>query len=354
MKPEKLSRRWFLRYLVRGVVAASFFPITRFENVIPDHDSVNDKFSFADQNGMGTNLGADIFNKQYYPLHQEKPLPLYMLDSNDYRNTILLFKKIYAREGMHWKDSYKILWTFQHYGYSDLSSHSNKLLKYCLSAQEFLHNTVPDIHKKYISWDILGKDNIDSNLNTLGFKGFVGKNTYLVYRVIITDKAGFVMEPGIVNVMPVDRAINFIRSNNYNVPTGSTIYVIHGATSLVAPFSELIHLVTNEPSLRYSDKLLASLDQEVARKLGRVYGETITEAAGITLASDYMRKYGSTERLATISSNAQNLSKQIPLLHNALDYMHRHGVQRTLANFIENPERVINSIKIPVTPALIQ
>jgi len=173
----------------------------------------------------------------------------------------------------------------------------------------------------------------------------VGINAYLVCRVIIADEEDFVMEPGIVNVMPVDRAIHFIRSNSYNVPTSSTIYVIHGATSLVAPFSEQVHLVTNEPSLSYTDKLLASLNKEDAQRLGRIYGETITEAAGITLASDYMRKYGSAGRLYTIKNNVQNLSTRFPLMHNAIDYMRQHGVQRTLSTYIENPDQLIKKIK---------
>ena len=346
MKSEKLSRRWFLTTLVRGAVATSFFPVTGFGNAIADHNPVNDRFSFADQDGVGSNPGAEIFNNQYFPLHQEKILPLYMLDKNDYRNTISLLKKMYAREGKQWKESSKVLWTFQHYGVSDLSSHSDKLLKYCLSVQDYIYSIVPGVIKEGITWDLLKKVTIDLKAGNAGFRGFVGKNTYLVYRVNMTDEEGFVMEPGIVNVMPVDRAIHFIRSNSHNVPTSSTIYVIHGATSLVAPFSELIHLVTNEPSLSYTDKLLASLSKEDAHRLGRIYGETITEAAGITLASDYMRKYGSAERLDTISNNLQNLSNRFPLLNNVVNYMHQHGVRRTLYNYIENPDQLIKKIKV--------
>jgi len=99
MKPEKISRRWFLSYLVRGAAATSLFPITGFGNAAGDHNSVYDRFSFADQDGVGSNPGAEIFNNQYFPLHQEKPLPLYMLDNNDYRDTISLLKKLYTRQG---------------------------------------------------------------------------------------------------------------------------------------------------------------------------------------------------------------------------------------------------------------
>jgi len=345
MKPEKHSRRWFLTYLVRGAVATSFLPITGFGNDIVDHNSAYDRFSFADQDGVGSNPGAEIFNNQYFPLHQEKFLPLYMLDDNDYRDTISLLKKIYTQEGKRWKESNKVVWTFQHYGVPDLSSHSDKLLKYCLSVQDYIYSIVPGEFKEGISWDLLKNDNVISNVNNIGFRGFVGKNTYLVHRVNIVDEEGFVMEPGIVNVMPVDRAIHFIRSNSDNVPTSSTIYVIHGATSLVAPFSEQVHLLTNEPALRYTDKLLTSLNKEDAHRLGRIYGETITEAAGITLASDYMRKYGGAERLYTIRSNAKNLSKRFPLMHNAIGYIHQHGIQRTLSNYIENPGQLIKKIK---------
>ncbi len=345
MKPEKLSRRWFLSCLVRGAVATSFIPITGFGNAVGDHNLDYDRFSFADQDGVGSNPGAEIFNNQYFPLHQEKPLPLYMLDNNDYRDTISLLKNMYAREGKQWKESSKVLWTFQHYGVSDLSSHSDKLLKYCLSVQDYIYSIVPGVFKEGVTWDFLKKGNIISSVNNIGFRGFVGKNTYLVYRVNIADEEGFIMEPGIVNVMPVDRAIHFIRSNSFNVPTSSTIYVIHGATSLVAPFSEQVHLVTNEPSLSYTDKLLASLNREDAHRLGRIYGETITEAAGITLALDYMRKYGSAERLNAISNNLRNLSTRFPLMHNAIDYMRQQGVQRALSNYIENPDQLIKKIK---------
>jgi hypothetical protein len=345
MELETLSRRCFLTQVAGGVVAASFFPGTVLGKVVQNSQSLSDRFSFVDHSGLGKSLGRDIFNGQYIPLHKETALPLFMLDKNDYRNTVSLLKKIIIEGGGRWNESNQIVWTYQHFGVPDQSNDSNKLLQYCMSVEDYLNRMFPSIFNKPISWYFLTKHNLESRNNANKFRGFVGKNTYLVYRVNVKNEARLILDPGLVNVQPVDRAINFIRSNSKNVPTSGTIYIIHGPTSLVAPFSELIHLITNEPSLRYTNYLLASGDEEHAYQLGRVFGETITEATGVILASRYMHEYGNDERMYTIRHNSRSLSQQFPLMRNVFNYIQQYGVQRILNQYIENPNRLIKKIK---------
>lgn len=97
-----------------------------------------------------------------------------------------------------------------------------------------------------LDWSMLKNQHSQSLVDLRGYRGFVGKHTYLVYRVNAVDDNGTEIQPGIVNVIPVHRAINYIVDDDHHVPIDSSIFVTHGLTSPNSPFSELIHLTIHQ------------------------------------------------------------------------------------------------------------
>jgi len=159
------------------------------------------------------------------------------------------------------------------------------------------------------------------------------------------DEEGERILPGIVNIMPVERAINYIVDDDNHNPIGSTIFLIHGRTSLISPFSELIHLSTHQPTLRLTEELTEFPEAGDAQMVGREYGESITEAAGSLLAMSFLQKYGRPDEKNVVRAVSQNISNQYPLVRNVMVYMNQKSVQQVFNDYSENPRKVIKAIK---------
>jgi hypothetical protein len=283
--------------------------------------------------------------RQYCALHKETVLPANRVEQSDYQHSVALLKKVLANQGIRWKKSNRIVWTYQHYGVCDPSIHSKRLLSYSKLAQEYLYNQVSGLMEVNIDWNLLPKHHTRSIIDTKKYRGLVGKHTYLIYRVYGVNKEGIQIQPGLVNVAPVERAINYIIDDAYHKPIGSTIFVIHGPTSLISPFTEIIHLTTHQPSLCLTEELVTSLGEDDAQRMGRVYGESITEAAGSLLALSFLQKYGNTKEKSTVRTVSQNISNQFPLVQAVMAYMNQNGVQQVLGAYSENPGGVVKEIK---------
>ena len=344
---KKVTRRNFLSYLLVSAAAASFIPKYAFGNFYPNNTPENNWLSFSSQKGVGPWLDESTLMQQHTALHKETILPVKNIDQSSYRNTVSLLKKVLADHGIRWKKSNRIVWTYQHYGVSDSSIHSKRLLSYSTMAQDYLYRNVSGLMEIDLDWSLLTKQHSRSFVATKGYKGLIGKHTYLVYRVNAVDEKGEQILPGIVNIMPVERSINYVIDDDKHKPTGSTIFVIHGLTSLIAPFSELIHLTTHQPTLRFATKLMtaSSLEETDAQMVGRIYGESISEAAGILLALSFLQKYGRTDEQSIVKTLSQNIT-QYPLVQGAMAYMKQNSVQQVLDAYSENPRRVMKEIKV--------
>ncbi len=342
---KKLTRRKFLSYLLTSTAAVSLTPKYAFGNIFQEDTPESIGFSFSSQNGVGPWLDESTLMQQCSALHRETFLSATWIKQSDYQKTVSLLEKVLADEGIRWNKSNQVVWTFQHYGVHDLSIHSKRLLSYSKMAQDYLYSNIPGLMEIYFDWSLLTKQQTRSFIDTKGFKGLVGKHTYLVYRINGVNEEGTQLLPGSVNVIPVERAINYIVDDDYHKPIGSTIFVIHGPTSLISPFTEIIHLTTHQPTLRLTGELKTPLGEDDAQRIGRVYGETITEAAGSLLALSFLQKYGNTEEKNTVRAVSQNISNQFPLVQAAMAYMNHNGVQQVLGAYSENPEGIVKEIK---------
>lgn len=339
-----LTRRNFLTYLLVSTAAATFTPKLGFANYSPNNQPVSNWLSFSTQNGVGPWQDESTVMERCCALHKETILPRNRVEKSDYRNTILLLEKVLANEGIHRGESRRVVWTYQHYGVCDSSIHSKRLLLYSRLAQDYLYSNISGLVDFNHDWSVLENNHSQSLVDLRGYRGFVGKHTYLVYRVNAIDENGRDIQPGIVNVIPVERAINYIVDDDNHIPTRSTIFVIHGLTSLNSPFSELIHLTTHQPTLRLIRELAVSQGESYALMLGRAYGEAVTEAAGILIALNFLQKYGSVDEENVVRSVSKNISSQYSLAKSAMTFMSQNGVQRVLNAYSENPLLVINQI----------
>ena len=342
---EKLTRRKFLSYLLASTAAVSLIPKYALGNTHLNNTSDSNWLSFSFQKGLGPLIDELTLMQKYCALHKETVLPANRVEQSDYQRSVALLKKVLADQGVRWKKSNRIVWTYQHYGVCDPSIHSNRLLSYSKLAQEYLYNQVSGLMEVNIDWSLLLKHHTRSFVDTKEYRGLVGKHTYLVYRVSGVNEEGIQIQPGLVNVAPVERAINYIIDDVYHKPTSSTIFVIHGSTSLISPFTEIIHLTTHQPTLRLTGELVTSLGEDDAQRMGRVYGESITEAAGSLLALSFLQKYGNTKEKSTVRAVSQNISNQFPLVQAVMAYMNQNGVQQVLGAYSENPGGVVKEIK---------
>jgi hypothetical protein len=343
--PKKLTRRSFLSYLLVSAATASFVPKYAFGNIFSNNSPESNWLSFSSQKGIGPWLDESTLKQRYCALHKETALPDIRIDQSDYRKTISLLEKVLADQGVRWKKSSRIVWKYQHYGVCDPSIHSEKLLSYSRLTQDYLYSHISGLLEINLDWDLLIKNHTRSFIETKGYRGLVGKHTYLVYRVNGVDDEGTLLQPGLANIMPVERAINYIIDDDHHKPIGSTIFVIHGPTSLISPFTELIHLIIHQPTLLLTRELAASQGEVDAQIVGRVYGESIAEGAGILLALSFLQKYGRTNEENIVIAVAQNIVDQYPLVQGVITYMDQNGIQRVLSDYSENPVRVMKDIE---------
>ncbi len=343
--PKKLTRRGFLSYLLAGTAAVSLTPKYAFANIFLEDTPESIGFSFSSQNGVGPWLDESTLIQQCSALHRETFLSATWIEQSDYQKTVSLLEKVLADEGIRWNKSNQVAWTFQHYGVHDLSIHSRRLLSYSKMAQDYLYSNIPGLMEINFDWSLLTKQQTRSFIDTKGFKGLVGKHAYLVYRVNGVNEEGTQLLPGLVNVMPVERAINYVVDDDYHKPIGSTIFVIHGPISLISPFTELIHLSAHQPTLRLIEELTASQGEGDAPIVGRVYGESIAGAAGILLALSFLQRYGRIDEEDMVMTVTQNIVNRYPLVQAAIHYMNQNGIQRVLSGYSENPGRVIKDIE---------
>jgi hypothetical protein len=342
---KNITRRGFLSYLLISTAAAGFMPKYAFSFTPSNKNQGNNWLSFSLQDGMGPSMSESSLVKNYYPLHEETVLQTNRIRRSDYRNTLSLLKQVLESQGVRWKKSNKIVWTYQHYGVCDPSIHSERLLSYSISAQDYLYSHISGLININLDWSLLINHRARALEDTHGYRGLIGRHTYLVYRVNAVDEEGEQILPGLVNIMPVERAINYIVDDNDHNPIGSTIFLIHGSTSLISPFTELIHLSTHQPTLQLTSEMTALPEGDDARMTGREYGESITEAAGSLLALRFLQKYGREDKNDVIRMIAQNISNQYPMVQSVMSYMQQHSVQRVLSDYSENPGKVVGKIE---------
>ena len=342
---KKLTRRKFLSYFLTSTAAVSLIPKYALGNIHLNNTSESNCLSFSLQKGVGPPMDELTLTKQYCSLHKETVLPANRIEQSDHQRSVALLKRVLANQGIRWKKSNRIVWTYQHYGVCDPSIHSDRLLSYSKLAQEYLYNQVSGLMEVNLDWSLLPRHHTRSFVDTKEYRGLVGKHTYLVYRINGVNEEGVLIQPGLINIAPVERAINYIIDDTNHKPIGSTIFVIHGPTSLISPFTEIIHLTTHQPSLCLTEELVTSLGEDEAQRMGRVYGETITEAAGSLLALSFLQKHRNTEAKRTVKTISQNISAQFPLVQAAMAYMKQNGVEQILGAYSENPGEVVKEIK---------
>lgn len=336
-----LPRRELLQHLAGGVAwIAMASPATAIANIHRRKHGVEDSLSFTELEGLGPTINTEYIDSGYVALHSERELPAYMIDDSNSSYVEWLLREMYAEQGWEWDEANKLVWTYQHYGFCDQSDHCNKLLGYCMSAQDFLYNRVEGLLDIDIKWEVLSEDFSD---HLYRFNGLVGRYTYLIHRIYLLDSSGQLKDYGLIRATPVDRAINYITADQ-NVPSTSLMYIIPGNTSLVSPFSELLHITTHGPSKRLADQLDQEQNNQHAEETSRIVGETITESAAILMAQQYLQLHRFVDRLTIIYSHARDLARRFELMGNTVAYMTSHGVQQTLNSYSDDPLRLVDEI----------
>ena len=72
--------------------------------------------------------------------------------------------------------------------------------------------------------------------------------------------------------------------------------------------------------------------------------ETITESAALIMAQNYLNNYRYDDSMKFVYSHANYLGSRYSLMPDTLAYMNRHGVQKTLDRFTNNPLYLVNDL----------
>ena len=340
-----MTRRDFIAYTAIRSLLALCIPSSAFALCDTATKSIHRKYLFSEQSGLGPELNAPIIEQQFCALHQEEVLPQLNTKSQQYKAFASLLENEFERLGLAWDNRYQIELTFQHYGVPNDSSHVYELLEYCERANDFLYNHLTNLLEVEVDWQRLFHGGPHTDRDYRGFRGFVGRYTYYVLRVTVTGQAANIDLPYLVSAWPLERAINYIVGGASHTPTKGMIYIIPGSTSLVAPFSELMHLTLHAASQRYADELSEYMPREDALQHARVAGETANEAAATLLATEFLRTQNCKERLPTVNLVARSMASKFPFVTNAIAYMKQHGLQSALNLYQNSPSEFMKQQK---------
>ncbi len=338
-----ISRRQFLSYLVVPAAlslgaAANVLATTKIL-----HSSRSGYLGFVDREGLGPKVDAPAVQNYFIPLHKEQPVSAQLHSPEEMEFIRSVLKSEFLQEGYDWDDNYEIRFSYQHFGVPDDLTQGAPLLDYCGQVYDFLYSRLNGLYDVNMAWRLLPADRYQSGEQQLAFQGYVGRYTYYVMRAYV-DHPELDDLPSLVTAQPMERAIHYIVGGAFSLPKRATLYVIPGRTSLVAPFSELLHLTFHAPSQNYAIELEKTLPEGEAQQYAIDAGETINEATSILLAKEFIRKYGASERLAMIDAMANNLNHRFNYLHGAIAYIKRNGVQKSLDIYLENPRRFLEQL----------
>ena len=340
-----LPRREFLQQLSGTATGLALMsPLTAFAFVNRQKGETEDVLSFTQLEGLGPHINAQFINQNHVALHGEHHMADHMINASHNMYAEQLLRESVSKQGGQWDEEDSLLWTYQHYGRCDHTKHCYRLLGYCMTAQDYLYNTVNGLLDIKMNWHVLTEDIGDRIKSQNNFSGFVGRYTYLIHRVNLLTKEGNIKDYGLISATPVNRAINFITSEKDDVPNTSLMYIIPGTTSLMSPFSELLHLTTHGPSKRFARELEATHDRQQAEETSRLISETITESAAILIAQKYLKQHHHDDRIKVVNAHARNLGRQYSLIPRTVSYMARYGVQHALDTFASDPLYLVNRI----------
>ena len=340
----EVTRRRFLSYLT--IPATMYFAGPGMLLANPENRQKNnsDNFSFADREGLGPQIDALTVQNSYFPLHKEQLINAQVFQAEEVTIMKSVLKSEFRYAGIPWDDACQLSYSYQHFGVPDDSPNGKLLLGYCERVYDYLYSRLDGLFDVKMSWQLLTSDGYGVTPGDSQFNAHIGRYTYYVMRVFV-DNPDMNDLPSLINAQPLDRAIHYIVGGNRSLPKHAHLYIIPGMTSLVAPFSEILHLTFHAPSENYADQLEKTISHNEARQHAIDAGETVNEATAIVLAREYVSKYGNSERISTINDMAHNLNYRFTNLHNAISFINQTGVQKSVDLYLENPANFMKKIK---------
>ena len=343
MITKGITRRSFLAYGAMTTVMAGLMPRAAFA-LCDSQIKADNKYLFADQPSLGPEISAPMIERQCCALHREVKLGGMPVDSAQYQNVRSLLQAEFASAGLPWDPGYEIGFTYQHYGVPDQTPYTEELLAYCRQAQHYLYDHLSNLFDGQVSWHRLAHNDVHTQSHRREFRGIVGRYTYYVMRAVVLNAPAEMDPPYLVSAWPLERAINYIVSGSKHSPVGGTVYVIPGTTSLIAPFSELLHLSLHAASQRYAAELADSMPKTDAKALAKIAGETTNEAAATLLATEFLTKQQCSSRVASVERVTRSMAKQYVNIPQSINFMKRVGVQEALNIFQDDPAEFMRRI----------
>jgi len=338
-----ISRRHFIKYLGSiGLLMSGSMnaPIAAASKTFVFN--VKNDFSFVEQVGLGPQIDAPIVEEYLHPLHREQ-IKGSINNSVNLLDAKSQLKDFYNSEAIQWQENFQLAISLQHYGVAyENSEEAKKLVVYSKCVSDYMANRIQGLCHVGLSWNVLHTSSPDLT-SVDGFNLVIGRFTYLVSRIFV-ENVDIEDSPYLSGAVPLDRAINYIESGQSAEPKRALIYLIPGATSLVSPFSEILHISLHKPSKLYEQALRLEFSREQSQKKAVETGETVNEALALLLAMEFQENYGRVELKKHINFMATSLKREYPLLPSVMSYAQKHGLQATIDRYLENPAKLMASV----------
>ena len=337
-KPD-LTRRSFLGALAGFTTIGMIDPVLALQG-----SGDSDALAFSNATGLGPDISGELIENRLIPLHQEVDITSQLkLAGERFDIPLQLLQRQFLDTGLPWQENYKPVVTEQHYGVSENSHLSIQLRDYCAGVTRYLERGLPELSVYHPDWRVLKQRSLESGGNV---KAYVGRHTYVLRRFSVSGVSAGLEVPYLLNARPVDRAVNVITPSggSRRDDPSSVIYIIAGATSLTAPFSELLHLLTHQPAMHYLQTLQRETGYGVAKRQTKEITEALTEAAAISLSMAYIQQLGRADKLDMVLQHARSLNQQFAFFAPVLNMVQAEGAFNVIKQYRRDPFSIADKL----------
>ena len=282
---------------------------------------------FTEITGLGPELPTATILERFTPLHPELELPTDRMPNRKSAAIKTALQNAFHKSGLPWKEHYEVAFSYQHYGVPDQSRELAELVRYSEAATNYLKSRYTGLFTPKIQWQLLPEHYPIENDR---FAGYVGRFTYHLVKAYVSNIDMDEPAPYLAHAQPIERAINYIQGGKQETPSAGTIFLVPGISSMMAPFSELIHLSFHASAQAQISELSKTMDAGAARQHVRNVTESLVESLSYSIAESFMHDIEHTEKLPTIKYMADNLAAKFSYMPQITRTIKARGVQSVI------------------------
>ncbi len=328
-----INRRTFLitSSAVVGTLLVGLDPFSWFDS--------DNEWGFLEREISKPKLSLDdLLRMGYVPLHEEHQLPKDSERSSILTDIDQLIKEGIERQNPDLGENFTVHLTRQRYAVPEETPFSSQLLRYCKTAEGYLHRRLSGLRKANIDWTVIKVGDDYSHEKKYHQKGFVGKFLYDVIRGRVTSNENPSKNFTVVRTQGVHRSELAIDGTKEDPLKSWLIFINSGGGAIASPFSEIIPLTIFERMLKYEEQV--GLDYALQSM------EAVSEGISYVLSLDIVRELNIPNGIKHIKESSKYLTgikyQDVP---QAIAWIQKNGPQSALDLYQEHPQKFMDAIK---------